>query len=189
MKTSTAQDRLSQTLQRIDGAYSPSTIRAYRADFSEYIGFAEQLGKVALPTDSLTVADFIDYLMQRGQKSASIGRSISGISAIHSFNKEADPTKDIEVKLAMKRMYRKIGRHQRQAQGINKDMLDQMLAVTEKDLRGERDRALLLIAYALKNSLDLQTSKNRLCGRSAAIQRVLVRRRIYFYLVQACPLL
>jgi site-specific recombinase XerD len=147
MKTSTAQDRLSQTLQRIDGAYSPSTIRAYRADFSEYIGFAEQLGKVALPTDSLTVADFIDHLMQRGQKSASIGRSISGISAIHSFNKEADPTKDIEVKLAMRRMYRKIGRHQRQAQGINKDMLDQMLAVTEKDLRGERDRALLLVAY------------------------------------------
>lgn len=136
-----------QTLNRIDGAYSPATIRAYRADFKEFIEYAESLNKIALPASSMTVSAFINYLMQRGQKSASIRRSVAGISSIHTLSGYPDPTKDVEVKLTIRRMHRQIGRYHHQALGITKDVLAKMLVVIKDDMRGDRDRALLMVAY------------------------------------------
>jgi len=147
METLNPRHRLAQTLNRIDGAYAPSTIRAYRADFIEFIEYAESIAEMALPASGMTVSSFIMYLMQRGQKAASIRRSIAGIASIHTLSGHVDPTKDTEVKLSIRRMYRKIGRYQHQALGINKDILKKMLAATKDGLRGDRDRALLMVAY------------------------------------------
>ena len=47
----------------------------------------------------------------------------------------------------MRRKYRTLGRYAKQAYGINKDLLDKMIAVTDDSLRGVRDRAILLVAY------------------------------------------
>ena len=44
----------------------------------------------------------------------------------------------------MTRMHRKLGRAANQAQGIRADLLEQLLAGTEADVRGLRDRALLM---------------------------------------------
>jgi integrase len=44
-------------------------------------------------------------------------------------------------------MHRRLGRASSQAFGINKDLLDRMIAVTTDDLRGIRDKALLSLAY------------------------------------------
>lgn len=147
MKTFSQSERLAQTLQRIDGAYSPSTMRAYRVDFTEFIKYAESTGQIALPATAMTVSNFIMHLMQRGQKSASIRRSVAGIASIHTLSGNLDPTKDSEVKLTIRRMHRQIGRYSHQAHGITKELLNKMLAATEQGLRGDRDRALLMVAY------------------------------------------
>jgi integrase len=47
----------------------------------------------------------------------------------------------------MRRMHRHLGRAASQAYGINKDLLDRMIASTSDNLRGARDRALLSLAY------------------------------------------
>jgi len=47
----------------------------------------------------------------------------------------------------MRRMYRILGRYAKQAYGINKDLLDKMVASTDNSLRRFRDRAILLVAY------------------------------------------
>ena len=47
----------------------------------------------------------------------------------------------------MRRMYRTLGRYAKQAYGINKDLLEKMLAATDNSLRGVRDRAILFVAY------------------------------------------
>lgn len=138
---------LMQTLNKIDGAYSPATIRAYRADFREFIEYAELKNASALPASSITVSNFITHLIQRGQKSASIRRSVAGIGSIHNLSGYPDPTKDVEVKLTIRRMHRQIGRYHHQALGIRKDIMTKMLAVIPPDLRGDRDRALLMVAY------------------------------------------
>jgi integrase len=54
---------------------------------------------------------------------------------------------DPDVKLEMRRMHRHLGRASSQAYGINKDLLDKMIAVATNDLRGARDKALLSLAY------------------------------------------
>jgi integrase len=44
-------------------------------------------------------------------------------------------------------MYRTLGRFAKQAYGINKELLDKMVAATDKSARGVRDKAILLVAY------------------------------------------
>ena len=138
---------LRQTLEKIDGAYAPSTIRAYREDFEDLIKFAESHSQSALPADHQTITSFIQHLIKRGKKSASIRRAIAGISSIHTLSGEIDPTKAVDVKLTLRRMHRAIGRYSHQALGITKEKLDALLAVTDNNLRGCRDRALLMTAY------------------------------------------
>jgi len=138
---------LRQTIQKIDGAYSPATIRAYRTDFSEFIEFCESVDEVALPTEPRSIRDFIIKLSNSGKSSASIRRAIAGIASIHKLNRFADPTKDPDVMLEMRRMHRKLGRASKQAPGVTADMLEKMLNATENNIRGIRDRALLLVAY------------------------------------------
>ena len=146
MDPSTPSLILTKTLERLDGAYAPTTIRAYRADFITLIDYCEKHTVEALPAAE-TVAAFISALSKKGLKSASIRRALAGISTIHRLNRFPDPTKDPEVSLEMKRMHRLLGRGQRQAQAINKDLLDQRVSGGSTTARDIRNGALLLLAY------------------------------------------
>lgn len=147
MSHSNAHELLASTVSRIEGAYAPSTIRAYRSDFAEFISFCETQGLAVFPPNPLTLADFIAHVSDKDRSSASIRRAIAGISTIYRLNRMSDPSKDPEVVIAMKRMHRKLGRAANQAQGITSDLLDKLLAATDASPKGIRNRALLLIAY------------------------------------------
>jgi site-specific recombinase XerD len=146
MKNTNATNRLAQTIEKIDGAYAPTTIRAYKADFAKFIDFCDSRDESALPALPITIANYIAQLSAQ-YSSAFIRRIVVSISSVHRLNYSADPTKDPEVNLAIRRMHRQIGRHHNQAQAINKDLLNKMLKATEANLRGIRDRALLQVAY------------------------------------------
>ena len=47
---------LHKTLEKIDGAYAPTTIRAYKADFAKFIEFCESRGESALPALPISIA-------------------------------------------------------------------------------------------------------------------------------------
>ena len=143
----TPRELLAATIDRIQGAFAPSTIRAYRSDFAEFIGFCEKRGVDVFPSSPLTLADFIAHVSDKDRSSASIRRAIAGISTIYRLNRMSDPSKDPEVVIAMKRMHRKLGRAANQAQGITSQLLDKLLAAADASARGIRNRALLLIAY------------------------------------------
>lgn len=134
-------------LNRISDAYAPNTIRAYRADFEELIIFCKQNKLSALPAKSTTVAKFVDEATNTNISSASIRRKLVSIAAIHRWANLEDPTKTPEVKLSTRKMHRKLGRLCAQAEPINKERLKLMLTSTENNLRGKRDRALLMLAY------------------------------------------
>jgi site-specific recombinase XerD len=138
---------LQETIVKIDGAYAPSTIRAYRADFSDFILFCHDRNSKALPAQPHLVVQYIAGLTDSGRSSASIRRALCGLSAIHRLNRFEDPTKDPDVTLEMRRMHRKLGRSSKQAAGINADTLEKLILATEDSIRGIRDRALLLVAY------------------------------------------
>ncbi len=107
-----------ETLEHIDGAYAPSTLRAYRADMAEFIRYCEDESLCALPTAPETVAAFLLSVTGAGPKSATIRRKISSISAIHRLSNLPDPTKHAEVKIALRKMHRRLGRNFAQAYGI-----------------------------------------------------------------------
>ena len=142
-----ARAALAETLERIDGAYAPASIRAYKADFNELIHFCDEEEEGALPTHPQTIANFIVKMSNGKRSSASIRRAVAGIATIHKLNRHQDPTKDPDVVLEMRRMHRKLGRSSNQAGSINADTLDRLLLATDDSIRGIRDRALLLVAY------------------------------------------
>ena len=138
---------LQETILKIEGAYAPSTIRAYRADFNDFIHFCGDRNANALPADPNLVVQYICQLTGSGRSSASIRRALCGLATIHKLNRFVDPTKDPDVVLEMRRMHRKLGRSSSQASSINANTLDKMLLATDDSIRGIRDRALLLVAY------------------------------------------
>ena len=144
---SKAKQLLEATIVRIDGAYAASTIRAYRSNFTKFIDYCELVGAKALPTLPETIAVFVEKLTEDRYHSSTIRQVVASIASIHTLNNYVNPTTHSEVRIAVKRMHRKIGRFCQQAYGITKDLLDEMLEVTDDSLRGLRDRALLRVAY------------------------------------------
>ena len=138
--------QLKALLQHLDGAYAPNTLRAYRADFSEFIEFCENLGSEPLPADPMLIAGFIQHLAETN-KSSTIRRKVATISAIHRYSYFKDPTKHPEVKIAVRKVNRRLGTRYSQARPINRDILEKMLHQCGDDLRGTRNRMLLLLAY------------------------------------------
>lgn len=143
----TAKQLLKETIVKIDGAYAPATIRAYKANFERFISFCEKLKTCALPADSDSVKEYIKQLSGGSLKSASIRIAIAAISSIHKLNQLIDPTTHPDVKLEMRRMHRKLGRESSQAIGIDTKKLQQLLAELDDSLIDLRDRALVLTAY------------------------------------------
>jgi len=143
----TAKDLLKETMRRIDGAYAPSTIRAYKANFARFIDYCEKLQTNALPADPSEIASYVAHLTKGGLKSAGIRIAVASISSIHKFNGYKDPGCHPDVLIEMRRMHRTLGRASRQALGITIRILEKMIAKTTNDLRGVRNKALLLLAY------------------------------------------
>ena len=111
---------LQENIVKIEGAYAPSTIRAYRADFKDFIHFCYDRDANALPAQPSLVVQYICKLTDSGRSSASIRRALCGLSAIHKLNRFEDP----DVSLEMRRMHRKLGRSSSQAGSINADTLE-----------------------------------------------------------------
>jgi site-specific recombinase XerD len=143
----TAKEILIKTVEKIEGAYAPSSIRAYRSNFEVFVKYCDENNVSALPAEPEIVAQYIRKLSDGRLKSSSIKIAVASIAAIHNLNSIIDPTQHPDVKIEMRRMYRTLGRYAKQAYGINKDLLDRMVAVTDHSLRGIRDKAILLVAY------------------------------------------
>jgi site-specific recombinase XerD len=143
----TAKEILIKTVQKIEGAYAPSTIRAYRSNFEVFIKYCDENNVTALPAQPEIIALYIKKLSDGHLKSSSIKIAVASIAAIHNLNSIADPTQHPDVKIEMRRMFRTLGRYSKQAYGINKDLLSKMIEATDNTLRGVRDKAILLVAY------------------------------------------
>ena len=142
-----AEDILKKTIQRIDGAYAPSTIRAYQADVETFIKFCQSRQLESLPAQSTSICLFIEHLAEKNLSVASIRRAIAGISKIHQINQFPDCIQHPDVKLSLRQVFRKRGGQNHQAFGITHSMLEKLMPQNPISLRALRDNALVLIAY------------------------------------------
>jgi len=147
MRKSNPKHQLNKLLAHIDGAYAENTLRAYKADMSEFIEYCVSRGKKSLPATPEVIASFLLDASNTRIKSATIRRKVASISAIHRLSNLADPTKHSEVKLAVRKIQRKLGTKFKQAYPVTASVLARLLQACATDLRGMRNKALLLIAY------------------------------------------
>ena len=133
-------------LAKFDGAFAQNTIRAYRADFIQFELWCKAHGKSALPTDAETLAAHVTD-MASSKKSATIRRRINSLCTIFKLSGNPNPTSSPEVLLALKRMHRKIGRHQHQATPLTQSVMEKLLTVCDETNRGLRNRVLLLLGH------------------------------------------
>ncbi len=138
--------QLERLWQHIHGAYAPNTIRAYKADMGEFIRYCNENSTCALPAAPVDIAKFLLTTMSNGIKSATIRRKVASTSAVHRLSNFDDPTKHPEVKLCVRKINRQLGNRFDQAYPVTRTVLDKLLAVCGDDLRGMRNKALLLLA-------------------------------------------
>ena len=133
-------------LLRLEGAYSEITIRGYRSDFQIFEAWCVAAGFDPLPATAETVAGYVAAVTDL-HAPATIGRRIAAIGRIHRLLGYDNPAASQTVSLAMRRMFRKRGRRQRQPKGLSAALRTQLLDACGEDLRGLRDRALIALGY------------------------------------------
>lgn len=133
-------------LVKFDGAFAENTIRAYRSDFIQYQAWCSQNNIDSIPATADAMAQYVDYLATV-KKSATIRRRINSLGTVLKLSKHHDPTKQLEVVLAIKRMHRKIGRAQQQATPLTKPLLNRLLSNCDNNVRGLRNQVLLRLGY------------------------------------------
>ncbi|MDA9871198.1 tyrosine-type recombinase/integrase, partial [Gammaproteobacteria bacterium] len=123
-----------------------NNLRAYRSDYRHYEAWCKENDILPLPAKSQLLAGYVDEL-SLSNKSATIRRRINSLGTVLKLSKNADPTKDAEVVLALKRMHRRIGRQQSQAAPLTRDVVDKLLLQCDDDTRGLRNKVLLILGY------------------------------------------
>lgn len=164
-------------IKRLEGAYAPSTMRAYYTDIETYLHWCAETGRESLPGSVDTVCDF---LMDQAPNFApsTVRRRLYAIRKVHRLLRLSDPTHDEEINLTFRRIRRSKAARPRQAKGMTKDYLDQFLAVQPDTPWGLRNRAMISLGY------DLLTRRSELLAltiddiefRSDGTLRVLIRR-------------
>jgi len=130
----------------LEGAYAPNTIKAYRSDYEHYYAWCQD--NQHNPTN-VNGQQFLAYLEHMGEtlSVATIGRRIASISRLLELLKLPNPTKEPEVILGFKRLKRKLGMVQKQAEPLTYDIMRKLQSVCEKGVVGLRNKLLLQLGY------------------------------------------
>jgi integrase len=130
-----------------EGAYSPNTLRAQKADGAIFQAFCESLGEPYLPADPKTIRAFIEDRVQAGKKPATIRRYAATISRVHTAAGLLNPCSSEAVRLGLKKMGRETSSRQNQAHPLVWKDIKEFIASAGEGLRADRERALLCVAY------------------------------------------
>lgn len=127
-----------------------NTLRAYRADFTDFTGWCVDHGLERLPAAPETVALYITALAGAGTKSSTIQRRLSAISQTPQLaGHEPSPTHAPIVRTTMAGIRRTLGMAPNQKAPTLTPELRRMVASCPEDtLAGQRDRSLLLLGFA-----------------------------------------
>ncbi len=131
-----------RTKDYVRASSSEATLRAYKSDLQHFVGWGGNI-----PASPELVANYLaDHA---GILSVStLSRRVAALSKIHEVKGYDNPTKTELVRNTMKGIRRKHHVAPKQVSPITKERLIKMLQTCEDDVKGVRDRALLLIGFA-----------------------------------------
>jgi site-specific recombinase XerD len=127
---------------------SEATKRAYRSDFALFRSWCETKPISALPAAPEAVAAFLAVEANRGAKVATISRRLAAIRYAHKLAGHEPPTNSEAVKATLRGIRRSAGSAPVRKAPATADKILAMMAKAGTDLKGLRDRALLLLGFA-----------------------------------------
>ena len=125
-----------------------STRRAYRSDFRIFQAWCEDRGVSSLPAAAETVAAFLASDVEAGSRPSTLGRRVSAIRYAHKLAGHPPPTDDERVKATMRGIRRTVGTAPRKKTPATAERIVAMALATGADMKGLRDRAVLLVGFA-----------------------------------------
>jgi site-specific recombinase XerD len=126
-----------------------ATRRAYQKDFARFTAWCAERHLPAIPAAPETVAAFLASEAARGIKPASIGRRVAAIRYAHKLAGHDDPPTSSEVvKATVQGIRRTMGSAPVRKAPATADKVVAMAALADADMKGLRDRAILLLGFA-----------------------------------------
>ena len=130
-----------------EGAYSPNTLRAQKADGAIFQAFCEGRGEPYLPADPKTIREVIEHSAKIGKKPATVKRYVATIARVHIAAKLLNPCSSEAVRLGLKKMGRETSARPDQAHPLGWKEIKEFIESAGEGLRADRERALLCVAY------------------------------------------
>jgi hypothetical protein len=97
-----------------EGAYSPNTLRAQKADGAIFQAFCESRDERYLSADPKTIRAFIEDCVKGGKKPATVKRYVATIARVHIAAGLLNPCSSESVRLGLKKMGRETSARQDQ---------------------------------------------------------------------------
>jgi integrase len=123
---------------------APNTIRAYRADWSNFTGWCKQHGQSSLPASPESLTLYLTDLAAT-RKAGTLARRLSAIKQAHQSAGLESPTAGTSVLLVMAGIRRTLGTAQTAKTPVSVEDLRGMIARLPNGLIGVRDRVILLV--------------------------------------------
>jgi integrase len=139
---------LASARKYINASRADNTKLAYEKAWRDFATFCSGRHLTALPASPGTVAEYLTWLADNGRRPSTIQVKLSAISFIHAKGGMPNPAHDEMVKSLISGIRRSIGTAPQQKAAILLDELEHMVGELPRDLRGIRDKAILLLGYA-----------------------------------------
>ena len=127
---------------------SAATRRAYQADAADFACWCKRQGLQPLPATVDTVAAYLAALAAAGLKASTITRRCAGIGYMHRIAGVEPPTTSEAIRAVLSGIRRTIGSSVTRKAPATAETVGVIIAAIPTDLRGLRDRALLLVGFA-----------------------------------------
>jgi site-specific recombinase XerD len=126
---------------------SPATRAAYRSDFEIFRDWCATRGVSALPATPESVAGFLAWQAENGLAASTIGRRGAAIRYAHKLAGREPPTNSETVKATLRGIRRAVGAAPKRKAPAVSETMHKMARIAPLDLKGLRDRALLLLGF------------------------------------------
>jgi integrase len=147
----TARQTLSERSKEYGRAATAENSRlAYEADLKSFQAFCADHGEQSLPALPQTVADYFTHLAETGKAVATIKRRAVSVGQSHALAGYENPVKHPVVRKVLQGIKRTHGSAQHKKTALTGEALPTaLLAIDTRSLMGKRDKAIILLAFAM----------------------------------------
>lgn len=131
-----------------ESAWAPSTRRSYRSQWAGFVAWCERIGVSPLPATPEVVANWIAERATSGKKVATIALGLAAITEAHRMRGYESPRSSSVVRLVWRGVRRSAGVAATEKAPITPTEVRRFVRDAPADLRGLRDRAIILLGLA-----------------------------------------